>query len=367
MKIGLLSYPLNNNYGCYLQAFALLTTLQRMGHDMTYIHRRHNKPGVMIRLKYFVKTILSNLRHLEWENPIYRYERLYMLQKGGEMLPFFEKYIPHTEPIYTSRELKEKCQNFDAIIVGSDQVWRAGLLHHIEDYFLEFLGESNTIRISYAASFGKKEAGYKSAEIERCGQLIRKFRAVSVRESMGLDMLHGFGWHCKNPEVVLDPTLLLSKRDYLRVAESSPCYKPLFCYILDYTDETTNAIHEVSKRLNMELDDLLKGRKAKSYRYKSIGYWLGCFSTAAFVVTDSFHGTVFSILFNVPFIVINNSSRGTDRIVSLLQMVNLEGRVYTRPDRLFEQLSSEIDWEYVNKTIEAEKAKSFNFLKVALS
>lgn len=367
MRIGILSYPLNNNYGCYLQAYALLTTLQRMGHEVTYIYRRHNVPGIGVRLKYFVKTLMSNLRHLEWENPIYRYEWLYMLQKGEAMMTFFEKHIPHTEAIYTSRGLKKKCREFDALVVGSDQVWRAGLLHHIEDYFLEFLGEKNTIRISYAASFGKRDAGYTPAEIERCGQLIRRFRAVSVRESMGLEMLHDFGWSCEDAKVVLDPTLLLDKNDYIQVAEQSDKHESLFCYILDSTDDTTSVIREVSEQLNMPPEDILKGRKAKSYRYKSVGYWLGCFCRASFVVTDSFHGTVFSIIFNVPFVVVSNSSRGTDRIVSLLRMVNLEDRIYSGIGNLSKQLSVRIDWGNVNKTIESEKLKSLSFLKEAIS
>ena len=176
------------------------------------------------------------------------------------MIPFFERYVPHTDAYYTSKDLERHCQSFDAIIVGSDQVWRAGLLHHIEDYFLEFLHNPSTMRISYAASFGKKDAGYTRKEIKSCGELISKFSAVSLRESQGVDMIHDFGWNCPNPQVVLDPTLLLKKEDYQRHVLEKKCKDMVFCYILDQTEQTQEIIKKVTRRLQKEAYNILEGK-----------------------------------------------------------------------------------------------------------
>lgn len=368
MRVGVLSYPLNNNYGCYLQAYALTTVLRRMGHDVTYIHRRHDKPRFRYRVKYFVKTIYHNLFHSQKVNPIYRYEWLYMIEKGREMLPFFEKHIPHTTPYYSSAALRRNCQHFDAIIVGSDQVWRAQLLHNIEDYYLRFLKNDSTLRISYAASFGKQDAGYSDRQINRCGELIRRFKAVSLRESQGVDVIRNFGWMCPNITVVLDPTMLLKEEDYEVVlpTKTKQRQSQLFCYILDETDVIDKVVQQVSERLGKEPNNILHGRMQKSYRYKSVEYWLNCFRSASFVITDSFHGTVFSIIFNVPFIVVPNLSRGSDRINSLLKMFQLEDRLYDGDISLEKVLSCTIDWSGVNMRMEREREKSLRFLISAL-
>ena len=366
MKIGVLSYPLNNNYGNYLQAYALTTILHRMGHDVVYIHRRHDKPGIWFRVKYFLKTLFGDITHKKNDNPIYNYEWVYMYQKGGEMIKFFEKYIPHTIPYYSSKELKYNCQTFDAIVVGSDQVWRAGLLKSIEDYYLGFLMNKDTLRIAYAASFGKKEAGYTREQLIKCGQLIEKFKAVSVRESQGIEIIKQFGWRGPVPQVVLDPTLLLDKADYEKLLPKEDVDKQIFCYILDANQTTSDVISKVGKHLNLSINNILEGRNNQEYRYCSIEKWLNNIRNAAFVVTDSFHGTVFSILFNVPFVVINNVTRGGDRIISLLQEINLENRIIDNKIAIKSMFNSTIDWGVVNQNIKKLRLKALSYLTNSL-
>ena len=365
MKIGLLSYPLNNNYGCYLQAYALMTILQRMGHDVVYIHRRHNKPRLKSRILFFIRTIKNNVRNGEWKNPFYRYEWLYMVKKGKQLLPFFEKNIPHTQAFYNSKELEKNCQSFDAIIVGSDQVWRAGLLHNITDYYFSFLKNPHTKRISYAASFGKKEAGYTKQDIIKCGELIQKFNAVSVREEVGMQLIKDFKWTCPPPQVVLDPTLLLNKKDYLRLINPNREEKLIMCYILDKSEEKNEVINNVSNELGLKTCCILDGSEKESFQYPPIEKWLEMFYNARFVITDSFHGTVFSILFNIPFIVICNHNRGGDRIISLLSKFGLTDRLYNGANPIA-QINSPIKWEEVNIKLNIEKKHSLCFLSNAL-
>ena len=106
MKIGVLTYPLNNNYGCYLQSYALMHFLQKEGYDVEYIMRRHNKPSWKFYIKYAFNTIFNNIKNIKWDSPIYSYEWNYMIKKGGRLFPFFEnKIVPHTTPVYSTKGL----------------------------------------------------------------------------------------------------------------------------------------------------------------------------------------------------------------------------------------------------------------------
>jgi len=370
MKIGILSYPLNNNYGCYLQAYALSHTLQQMGHDVTYIHRRHNKPNIKYRVQFFIRTLKKFILERTIRNPFYRFEWLYMGKKGKRMLPFFEEHIPHTTPYYTSKALERHCQGYDAIIVGSDQVWRSELLHSIEDYYLAFLKNQNTIRVAYAASFGKIKAGYSKSQIHICGKLIEKFDAISVREQSGQDLIRQFEWNVQTPTLVLDPTMLLTKEDYLKLCIKDKLRtkdKNIHCYILDATYEKQNLIQSVSRLLKKDAVDFLQGKDHENFLYPSVQEWLEAFMTSDFIITDSFHGTVFSIIFNVPFLVIANVQRGAERITSLLSMLGLTERLYDADMDLQKFLSAHIDWNIVNEKLMEQKILSMNFLTNALN
>lgn len=366
-RIGILSYPLNNNYGCHLQAYALFRTLENMGFDVVYINRRHDKPGVRTRLRYFINSLKMMVLYGQFRNPIYRYEWEYMEKQGKEMLSFFNSNIPHTKSFYTSKSLSKNCQSFDAIIVGSDQVWRAGLLKSIEDYFLSFVNNPHTKRIAYAASFGKEEPGYSEKQIVSCGELISLFDAVSVRESFGIRLIKKFGWNCSFPKVVLDPTLLLEKESYLALCGSSKEKTPkIFCYILDVTDEKKQIVETVEKELKIKAVNFLKGNESRDFVYPAIHKWLEAFRDSKFVITDSFHGTVFSIIFNVPFLVIGNVNRGSERMSSLLKTVGLESRLVNGKEHVKEIVDGSIDWNAIERKVAQQRQMSLDFLKSSL-
>lgn len=363
MKIGILTYPLNNNYGCYLQSYALLTFLKEKGYNAEYIYRRHDKPSFVFYLKYAVKKIINR----QWHDIIYDYEKDYMLEKGLIMYPFFKNNIvPHTAPIYTSHALAKLCSHYDVVIVGSDQVWRAEILTNIGDYFLDFAKTEKPIRISYAASFGKDEPNFTKKQKEICGKALTKFKAVSLREDSGVNTIRRYGWKIANCRVVLDPTMLLCKDHYLSLLQDKGADHSVFGYILDQTESKLNILDTVSKMVGAESLNILKWCNKVSFEYPPVQEWLSVINNAIFVVTDSFHGAVFSILFNKPFAIIINKERGAVRFDTLLNTFNLRSRIVESPDDISGVLNNPIDWDEVNAVLEKKRKESADFLLSAL-
>lgn len=361
MKIGILTYPLNNNYGCYLQSYALLHFLQGKGFDVEYIYRRHNKPIWKRYLTYAIRKLSYSIISFKWDSPIYNYEWHYMMKKGSLLYPFFEHHIvPHTEPIYTTKKLKAVCDQYDVIVVGSDQVWRAEILNNIEDYFLGF--NEKATKIAYAVSFGKENPGYTVKQIESCGQALSSFKAVSVRENIGLKLIEDYGWTCPRPKVVIDPTMLLKKEDYMAFLNEIPKKSFVFAYILDQTDMKKAILSQVAKSKKQEEYNILAGVTGIDFEYPSIEKWLLCYASASFVVTDSFHGAVFSIIFNIPFAVIINKERGAARFETLLESFDLNDRIVYYEEDVPKIINSTIEWRKVNAILDSKRIEATEFL-----
>ncbi|MBE6330812.1 MAG: polysaccharide pyruvyl transferase family protein [Bacteroidales bacterium] len=365
MKIGILTLPFNNNYGGYLQAYALLTVLKGVGYDVEIIYRRHNKPSwnelIIPTCKNLIKKVLGKkvvaiIPNREKE----------FLAKGAEMLQFVNKFIvPRTKPLFSTKILRKYVTGrYDAIIVGSDQVWRPNYVHNIYDFFLTFLSD-NTKRIAYAASFGTDQPEYSEIEKKVCGREILKFDMVSVREESAIKVISRFGWKCrKTPIQVLDPTMLLSKEHYesLIISEESNAKGKILTYILDSNEYSQEIVKEISQEHRLTSVNIFDCEKWKSKEYimPSIESWLCSFRDAEFVVTDSFHGTVFSIIFNKPFVALVNVERGADRFVSLLSQFGLENQLYSK-GRTYQNV--DINWATVNRKLEKRKSESISVLK----
>jgi hypothetical protein len=372
MKIGILTQPLHNNYGGLLQVFALTSFLNLLGHDPYIINRDFAKPSFFSSNFSLCKRIVKKM----------------LLRKTIELFPFRPtkdqnftiakntskfvcKYIPHTEKITSTNGLKKVVsRSYDAFIVGSDQVWRPGYSPRITNYYLDFTDNIKVKRLSYAASFGVDRWEYSEELTKKCAALIKKFDAVSVREDSGIELCEKYlGVKALH---LLDPTMLLSASDYIQLVESeneniSP--GTLMTYILDKSDEKENVIKIVAEELNLTPFSTLPKNKLsrktqhqlKDCIFPTVTSWLRGFIDAEFVITDSFHGCVFSIIFNIPFIVIGNNQRGMARFTSLLKMFHLENRLIYE-DYLEKFTNEKIDWIEVNKILESKREISKQFL-----
>ncbi len=385
MNICVLTHPLGNNYGGIMQAYALQKTLISMGHnvvtDKNGYWRFETKPmtkgyiyqlaaHILIYLKIDkiitipssnIKAAINNYYHYRIVNKKTYHLNREFINKHINTIEFFNNYrIPS----------QKKIEQFDAIVVGSDQVWRS-IYTSPYIYFLNFV-ESKTIkRIAYAASFGANDLSEYTTNQKKISEKgARLFNSISVREESGVEI-------CKNSfgvdaEHVLDPTMLLSKDDYcdLLSDECTSEEKYIACYILDESNSSLNLASCISKKLDLPLISFLPSKKESKYFSKnireyhtpSIYSWLKSFRDAEYIVTDSFHGTVFSIIFNKPFYTKINNSRGGDRFKSLLKTFKLEDRIVDDCTNVEEITCNTLDFSYANKTIEELRSKSLDFL-----
>lgn len=363
MRIGILTLPFNNNYGGYLQAYALMTVLKLDGHAVELVYRQHNKKR--IPMVYYAKWILKKIMGRDC-GPFYPSIINCLRYKGKYLMPFVDKFIvPRTGPLYSSQDLQNAIAkgNYDTVICGSDQLWRPEYVPNIEDFFLSFVKGDRPKLISYAASFGTDEPIYTEEQRKKCGDAIANFAAVSLRELSGIDVIKRFSWMTKEePQVVLDPTMLLTKEHYesLLPVKTSPSKGKVFCYVLDQSKEAQILVNQICQTSCCSPYHIIDSKKWKrqDYQMPSIEDWLSGIRDAEYVVTDSYHGTIFSIIFNKPFVVYINKKRGSDRFNTLLQLFNLkEISANNYSDNRF------VDWNSINKKIEWLRKKSLIYLK----
>lgn len=354
MKIAILTLPLDNNFGGNLQRYALVKILQGMGHEVEciFLYPYYNLPWYKIPYSYpkrLIKKVLGkNSMPILMEK-----KRILQAEKETNLtLLFYNKYIPHTEKITTIKELKRITKDkYDAFIVGSDQVWRPCMTSQlkIENYFFDFLEHRSIKRIAYAVSLGT-DIPYKTALIKKLSPLYQSFNSVSVRENSALELFKTYGWKKPEAKWVLDPTMLLSSDHYISLIESSDTVNytkgKIFCYILDKSEKTDKIRDEKKRTLGLEYYEMGLHDSVTV----SIEQWLCNIWQSKFVITDSFHGVVFSILFNRPFVFLGNEERGNARIESLYKMFEITNKESVR-------------WEKINLLLSQWREKSIDILK----
>ena len=366
MRLGILTVPFNNNYGGFLQAYALKTILKKMGHEVFFINRKRNKPQRPL-WKKIIGFPLIMFREMR--------ERSLIKKISVHTEVFKRQYLtPITPEYYTHKSLK-KCLKLglDAFVVGSDQVWRYRYAREsIDDFFFSFLSDSEIPRFSYAASFGVDANEYPDKYKELCKKLLNEFESISVRESSGKDLLvNEFQVSPEKIKVVLDPTFLLTPSEYRHLFQQYPKQKePYLCtYILDQSLDVKSLVTNATQSTGMNVIALVAqtGCVENLEPIEPVEKWLHTVAGASFVITDSFHGTVFSIIFNRPFLTIGNKTRGETRIHSLLNLLGLQSRCVDG-SRKFNQsvLFEPIDWDSVNDKINEYKKESLNFITRSL-
>jgi len=369
MKIAILTQPLHNNYGGLLQAFALQHYLKNQGHDvLTVDFSKENKP------RYFgIKTIIGNIiRKYVLRRPIKSIFPVTDEQKrviGQHTNRFTAEHICTTQKIHSVAEFSYiKQYGFDAYVVGSDQVWRPEYSSGMPAFFLSFLNkEDNAKRVAYAASFGVDNCDEFSAEqLTEYAPLLQRFDAVGVREDSAVDLCQQhFG---ATAEHVIDPTLLLEKEAYCDLVAQDNIPKSngnMMVYVLDKAPEKQQIINTVASTRGLTPYTVMPEQNGV---YPPVTQWLRGFMDAEYVVTDSFHGVAFSIIFNKPFIAIGNHDRGLARFTSVLKMFGLEQRLIFSPrDLSAELINQPIDFAKVNQ-LKAEKQQcAAAFLSQALT
>jgi hypothetical protein len=362
LKVGIITFHAASNYGAVLQAFALQVFLKQAGHSPFFIDYHYGITQKGLR-KYIARTPRKTLSR--WAD-VYRQ---YVFAQ------FRKQYLNLSDNSYLSADdLLENPPSADAYICGSDQVWNPSFLKNRKDelaFFLEF-GAEEIRRIAYAASIGGSVIpdNWKN----RFSQHLNRFNFVSVRENVAVTALSSLS----HTDIVWvpDPTLLLNREDYennltLNVREKSN----VFSYILG------RIVPPSVIQIRDYVCELLAADYVETYKRDSLGIlvegvpdpcrWISLLRSSQFVVTNSFHGTIFSILFKRPFIVLplNGPSASMNvRIISLLSRFGLEDRFITEFDsRLISELcTNEINWDLVDNKINAFREVGAEFLSKAL-
>ena len=375
-KTAILTMPLHANFGGILQAWALQTFLKAGGYDAYRVDlqfSRHSalREAVEVAKRLTKRYLLNRKIDYLFDSGFSAKNKRIIAQHTSE---FINKYInPKTAGITGVENLATLAgADFDAWIVGSDQVWRP-LYCDVEKYFLGFLPPGKKVkRISYAASFGVDTWEYNEQQTAVCRKLAGQFDALSVREDSGVTL-------CREKLgvtalQVVDPTLLLTPHDYLKLIGNPQADKSargeLLVYMLDNKADKEKAISQIAAYYNYKPfitnnpKTEIPSAPVKERVAPSVESWLEGYAGASYVITDSFHGVVFSLLFNVPFIVYGNKTRGMARITSLLNLFGLEDRLIYSANELTEGIiAGAVDWNKVNEKIHTEREKSMNFLK----
>lgn len=312
MRIGIITQPLCANYGGILQNWALQQILIKLGHDPITIDYLPT-----LTIKSFILSTIKSL--IFWFIPSRRRRFIKRKYKRKSLFDgFIAQHIKKTEVCYQYSMKYIEQYKLEALIVGSDQIWRPMYNDCLFDMFLQFAEDFKGKKIAYAASFGVDNWEFSEEQTKICSSLIKQFDAISVRESSGKSLCKNYlGIDALN---VLDPTLLVSKDEYIKLCTDIPIVKERFlaAYVLDPSDEVNKIIAEEADKRGLTVRRYSADAKAKL----TVEEWISIFRDASFIVTDSFHGTVFSILLKKTFRCVANKDRGNARFEDLLSKYN---------------------------------------------
>ena len=359
MKIGILTQPLQYNYGGLLQNYALQTVLKEAGNECVTLDWQnvYIKPSAtkfqkrVALLKHYIKCLINKC-----PAPKTTFDA------------FKDNYINSTPKIFNSRGFAKaaKSTEIEAIVVGSDQCWRPIYCFPFLKQMFASFASSKIKKYAYAASFGTDNWEFSDRDTRVASKLVKEFEYVSVRESSAIEL-------CKThlgveATLVLDPTMLLTSEQYTAIVEQA--HTPVspgdfYYYILDSTPEKALMLDCISKEYNLQPFYVERiQQRPDNYVGESVApsvlSWIRGFMDAKMVIVDSFHGMVFSIIFNKPFWVIANKERGVARFESLLKLFGLEDRIIT--DYQTVDFNKEIDWSMVNGKLKQLRNISKMFL-----
>lgn len=331
MNIGQLTFHASHNYGSVLQAYAMAKLLENMGHQSEFINLRpksqkdaykiirHGDKGIRLLFKLMIYPWLKKRYN--------HYER------------FINHVLPITKREYSSTDEMRNCLfDYDAYVVGGDQIWNPACQDFESAYYLQFLPDGDkSKKISYSPSLGKTE--FDEDTRNRIAKWIACFDAISVREKRGVELIQSLT--DKTVNLVCDPVVLLDKVEWEKLAVKPKIKKP---YILVYFLDNNHGARDLTEYLrrttgyevvifNEYIRDFFKPYH-KAYS-ASPEEFVGLFMNASLIYTNSFHGTAFATIFERPFITAiaidqkkarnNNDSRKID----YLKKIGLEDRLYT--------------------------------------
>ena len=355
MRIGIVTFF--GPYGGALQCYALQRVLRAMGHEVRVINRKWGKFKSENR-----KSAVSNLK-----------QKIHNAVVPDPFTRFYRDNYSFTAPVSSDESLVDlgTKKYFDVIIAGSDQPWNPDCIRTMGYYFYLDWVSPEVKKYAYAVSYGKDYFPATENEIKDIKAILETYKAISVREKSGIVISKNlFGI---NTQLCLDPTLLLRGGDYDSLIVDKQLSKDYICeFFLDQTPEKYQFVSAIAEKEHLKIVDNNPPMPNNNiqryfYRRRSISQWLRNIRDSKYVITDSFHGTVFSLLFHKRFISINNKKRGSARFESLLSMTGLLDRLQdidnVAAGATYSILREDIDYDKVDAILSGMKQISLSFLK----
>ena len=361
-KAGILSMQRIYNYGSFLQAYALKKMMEECGAEVEFVDYH---PGECILPS---KETTGMKRKIQKGLEILRMKG--RLRDKIQFVKYKKNYARKNYPVLGLKETYNYAPKLDLLVIGSDEVFNCIQDNSNVGFAPELFGAGHQADrlVSYAASFGKGEWLLDSKETEETKLLASNFIAISVRERSAVDLCRNYwGIDAKH---VLDPALLLDAEDYLKTITLKRESNILFAYVLDESSLKRDIVEAMANSRKLKIyrcmpkEELINGvtKNLDNCIYPPVDNWLNGFNNATCVVTDSFHGVVFSIIFRKPFVVIGNTQRGMARFESLLTMLGLENRMVKDVDSAIEMMDISIDYESVYAILKCKRCEALNFL-----
>lgn len=365
MKIGILTFQNAHNYGAQLQAYALKKYLKNRNYEVEIINYANSviENNYLYKAKNNIKIggINSAKKWLKKQYEIMFDKKEYQ-EKWLKFDAFIKEYITNDEKLFKKEEID--FSQYDYIICGSDQIWNPYLTDGFDDVYFANIN-AKVKKISYAASLGISKFDDRKME-ERFFELIKNFNSLSVREKV----LEKYITENTNLDVqtVLDPTLLIDQTEYKKFIKDIPYKNYIFQYTLVDNPKLDNIVKELAEKESLNIVELRYSRSfSKKYSTQIIDAgiedFLSLIKNAKYVITNSFHGTIFSILFEKKFYCVKIDGLNS-RIENILDITNLENRSI----ECFEDINlvEEIDYKGVKKRITQSRIESEKFLNEAL-
>jgi hypothetical protein len=349
MKVGVLTFRWAYNYGALLQAYALRKVITALGAEVEFInyvlptHRQPPFRGM-------------GLRSSRWRLPlVLRFEM------------FRHHHLPATQAVYNHKDLEPLSKSYDAVVVGSDQVW-SSRVHDgfFPAYFLDFVKSSKTRRISYGACFGQRDQA--SEALQKAGDLLSRFDHLSVRNQMSQELVRQLSG--RESRVVQDPTLLYGFDEFFSTRQSKGDYILVYSLASHHRTLGETIVKRLREKTRLPVVSVWPGMEfCEADRIvRAVGpiQWLRLFKNARFICTDSFHGTVFATKFKKPFA--SWAGSRPERLRDFLASVGLDDRLVTNIDTIdFGSLAEPIDYDEVFRNLQPLIGSSRQFLSQALS
>jgi hypothetical protein len=365
MKTAVITLKDAPNYGGILQAYALQIAVKKLGHECDLIDYMTSE----FRKKFAFFGKPQNMSYVYWIYKKIQYPLMAKMMK--KMLPFY-RHMSLTEKFYESSQLKVLNGKYDVFIAGSDQVWACDLNYYDDSYFLSFVDKDKK-RISYAASLGRTMDMLKEEEKRFIASGLNYVDEITLREESGIEVVKKLA--NKEAVVVLDPTLLLEKSDYEKVAVHTQKTPFILCYLIQSKKNDTEALKmakKMSKERNIPIVKICRGLTSvlwgETLYVPTVEEWLGLFMDAEYIFTNSFHGVAFSVNFKKQFTVFVegeiNSGRNS-RIYNICSKLDLLDRIKVVGDK--EPISTNsINYATVTEKLGKEKQMSICYLGEAI-